>query len=264
MQNSIGQHIVNIGRSSLSSVQALGRITCFLAKTLGQKPVSIRQELGLIVVQLYSVGVLSLLIIALSGLFIGMVLALQGYTVLSRFGATEALGQLVSLSLIRELGPVVAALLFAGRAGSALTAEVGFMKATEQLAALEMMAVNPLTYVIRSRLIAGIIAMPILALIFNMVAIYSAWYVCVALLHVDSGSFWANMQNAVDFRLDVVNGLIKSLCFGVVVTVIALYQGYESTPTTEGIGRATTNSVVLSSISILGLDFLLTAFMFAT
>jgi phospholipid/cholesterol/gamma-HCH transport system permease protein len=258
------QSVIKVGRSSIASVQALGRLACLFAQSLLQKPTNLKQEFSLITAQLYSVGVLSLLIIALSGLFIGMVLALQGYTVLSRFGATEALGQLVSLSLIRELGPVVAALLFAGRAGSALTAEVGFMKATEQLSALEMMAVNPLTYIIRPRLIAGMIAMPILALIFNMVAIYSAWYVCVALLHVDSGSFWANMQNAVDFRLDVINGLIKSLCFGVVVTLIALYQGYESIPTTEGIGRATTNSVVLSSISVLGLDFLLTAFMFGT
>lgn len=264
MPSSVYPYIAQIGRSSIESVQALGRMGVLCWHSLTQRNTNVKQELSLIAAQLYSVGVLSLLIIALSGLFIGMVLALQGYTVLSRFGATEALGQLVSLSLIRELGPVVAALLFAGRAGSALTAEVGFMKATEQLAALEMMAVNPLTYVIRPRLIAGIIAMPILALIFNMVAIYSAWYVCVALLHVDSGSFWANMQNAVDFRLDVINGLIKSVCFGVVVTLIALYQGYASIPTTEGIGRATTHSVVLASISILGLDFLLTAFMFGT
>ncbi len=264
MINGVMQYFVNIGRTSIESVQAFGRMGVLCWQSLTQRNTNMKQELTLIIAQLYSIGVLSLLIIALSGLFIGMVLALQGYTVLSRFGATEALGQLVSLSLIRELGPVVAALLFAGRAGSALTAEVGFMKATEQLSALEMMAVHPLTYIIRPRLIAGIIAMPILALIFNMVAIYSAWYVCVALLHVDSGSFWANMQNAVDFRLDVVNGLIKSLCFGVVVTLIALYQGYESIPTTEGIGRATTHSVVLASISVLGLDFVLTAFMFGT
>lgn len=221
-----------------------------------------RNRKGLLLQQLYFVGVYSLLIIVISGLFIGMVLALEGYTVLVRFGAGQALGQLVSLSLLRELGPVVAALLFAGRAGSALTAEIGLMKVTEQLASMEMIGVDPLKRIIRPRLLAGIIAMPMLALIFNMVAIWGAVFVGVYWLHVDSGSFWANMQHSVEFREDVVNGIIKSIVFGAVISWIAVFQGYDLTPTPEGISAATTRTVVYSSLAVLAMDFLLTAVMF--
>jgi phospholipid/cholesterol/gamma-HCH transport system permease protein len=205
----------------------------------------------LLVRQIYFVGVYSLVIIVVSGIFIGMVLALQGYTVLVRFGADQALGQLVSLALVRELGPVVAALLFAGRAGSALTAEIGLMKATD-----------PLRRVVRPRLWAGMISMPILAQIFNVVAIGGAVAVGVDWLGVDAGSFWANMQSAVEFREDIVNGLIKAVVFGAVVTWIAVFQGYDANPTSEGISTATTRTVVYSSLAILGMDFLLTAVMF--
>ena len=217
---------------------------------------------ALLIRQIYFVGVYSLVIIVVSGLFIGMVLALQGYTVLVRFGADQALGQLVSLALLRELGPVVAALLFAGRAGSALTAEIGLMKATEQLASMEMIGVDPLKRVLRPRLWAGMISMPILATIFNVVAIAGAVAVGVEWLGVDGGSFWANMQAAVQFREDILNGLIMAVVFGAVVTWIAVFQGYDAAPTSEGISTATTRTVVYSSLAILGMDFLLTAVMF--
>lgn len=208
------------------------------------------------------VGVLSLAIIIVSGLFIGMVLGFQGYTILVKFGAEQALGQLVALSLVRELGPVVAALLFAGRAGSALTAEIGLMKATEQLASMEMLGIDPLRRIIAPRFWAGQISLPILAAIFSSVAVGGGYMVGVEWLGVDAGAFWANMQTSVEFYEDVINGLIKSVVFGTVVTWIAVYQGYTCIPTSEGIGKATTRTVVLSSLVILGLDFLLTAMMF--
>lgn len=212
--------------------------------------------------QLYFVGVYSLIIIVVSGVLIGMVLSLQGYTVLVRFGAEAALGQFVSLTLLRELGPVVAALLFVGRAGSALTAEIGLMKATDQLAAMEMIGVDPLKRVVRPRLWAGVIAMPILAQVFNMVAIWGAVVVGVSWLGVDAGSFWSNMQQVVEFGDDVVNGLIKSFAFGVVITWIAVFEGIDAEPTSEGISSATTRTVVYSSLAVLAMDFLLTAVMF--
>jgi len=212
--------------------------------------------------QLYFVGVYSLIIIVVSGMLIGMVLSLQGYTVLVRFGAEAALGQFVSLTLLRELGPVVAALLFVGRAGSALTAEIGLMKATDQLAAMEMIGVDPLKRVVRPRLWAGVIAMPILAQVFNMVAIWGAVVVGVSWLGVDAGSFWSNMQQVVEFGDDVVNGLIKSFAFGVVITWIAVFEGIDAEPTSEGISSATTRTVVYSSLAVLAMDFLLTAVMF--
>jgi len=217
---------------------------------------------GLLLRQLYFVGVYSLIIIIVSGILIGMVLSLQGYTVLVRFGAEAALGQFVSLTLLRELGPVVAALLFVGRAGSALTAEIGLMKATDQLAAMEMIGVDPLKRVIRPRLWAGVISMPILAQVFNMVAIWGAVAVGVSWLGVDAGSFWSNMQHTVEFREDVVNGLIKAFAFGAVVTWIAVFEGYDAEPTSEGISAATTRTVVYSSLAVLAMDFLLTAVMF--
>jgi phospholipid/cholesterol/gamma-HCH transport system permease protein len=250
-----------LGQSGLETLAVLGRAGRVWWLALWGWP-DWRNGPRLLVRQLYFVGVYSLVIIIVSGMFIGMVLALQGYTVLVRFGADQALGQLVSLALIRELGPVVAALLFAGRAGSALTAEIGLMKATEQLASMEMIGVDPLKRVIRPRLWAGMISMPILAQIFNMVAIWGALAVGVDWLNVDSGSFWSNMQSAVGFQEDVLNGLLKSVVFGAVVTWIAVFQGYDAVPTSEGISTATTRTVVYSSLAILGMDFLLTAVMF--
>lgn len=249
------------GASGLNTLSVLGRASMLWWNSIMSLP-DWRNGPGLLVRQLYFIGVYSLIITVVSGIFIGMVLALQGYTVLVRFGADQALGQLVSLSLLRELGPVVAALLFAGRAGSALTAEIGLMKATEQLASMEMIGVDPLKRILRPRLWAGMIAMPILALIFNVVAILGAVMVGVMWLHVDAGSFWANMQQSVDFQEDVINGLIKSIVFGVVVTWIAVFQGYDVIPTSEGISAATTRTVVYSSLAILAMDFLLTAVMF--
>jgi phospholipid/cholesterol/gamma-HCH transport system permease protein len=256
------QQIARIGRSGIAFTQSLGQSALLLWMALTAPPDRPSREFRRLVTQIYFIGVNSVLIVILSGLFIGMVLALQGHTVLSRFGAVEALGQLVSLTLLRELGPVVAGLLFAGRAGSAITAELGFMKATEQLSALEMMGVDPLAHVLRPRFLAGLIAMPILAQIFNAVAIMSAWLVSTELLGIDGGSFWANMQQVVDFREDVVNGVIKAIVFGFVITWVALHEGYTAAPNTEGINRSTTRSVVIASLSVLALDFILTALMF--
>ncbi|MEZ5571737.1 MAG: lipid asymmetry maintenance ABC transporter permease subunit MlaE [Halioglobus sp.] len=256
------QQLANLGRAGIAIMQALGQSAFLLWLALTAPLDRLSREFRRLVNQLYYIGVNSVLIVLLSGFFIGMVLALQGHTVLSRFGASEALGQLVSLALIRELGPVVAGLLFAGRAGSAITAELGFMKATEQLSALEMMGVDPMAHVLRPRLLAGIISMPILAQIFNAVAILSAWLVSTELLGVYSGSFWANMQQVVDFREDVVNGLIKAVVFGFVITWVAVHEGYNAAPNTEGINRSTTRSVVIASLSVLALDFILTALMF--
>ena len=256
------QQIARLGRIGLATTLSLGQSVLLLLRALTAPPDRTSREFRRLVRQLYFIGVNSALIVALSGMFIGMVLALQGHTVLSRFGASEALGQLVSLALIRELGPVVAGLLFAGRAGSAITAELGFMKATEQLSALEMMGVDPMAHVLRPRFLAGLIAMPVLAQIFNAIAILSAWLVSTELLGVYSGSFWANMQQVVEFREDVVNGVIKAVVFGFVITWVALHQGYSAAPNTEGINRATTRSVVIASLAVLGLDFVLTALMF--
>lgn len=250
-----------LGATGLDLLQVLGKATLLWWQAIAGMP-DWRHGPGLLVRQIYFVGVYSLVIIVVSGAFIGMVLALQGYTVLVKFGASQALGQLVALSLLRELGPVVAALLFAGRAGSAMTAEIGLMKATEQLAAMEMIGVDPLRRVVRPRLLAGMLAMPVLAQIFNVVAIWGAVMVGVHWLGVDAGSFWSNMQNVVEFREDVLNGVIKSAVFGVVITWIAVYQGYEVTPTSAGIATATTRTVVYSSLAVLALDFLLTAVMF--
>jgi len=216
----------------------------------------------LVVQQIYSVGVLSLLLILASGLFVGMVLGLQGYNTLVDFGAEEHLGVVVALALVRELGPVVGALLFAGRAGSALTAEIGLMKATEQLSAMEMMAVDPLHRVVAPRLLAGTLAMPLLAAVFSILGVYGGYFVGVGLLGVDTGAFWSQMQDAVDFHEDVVNGMIKSVVFGFVVTWIAVFEGYDTVPTSEGISRATTRTVVHASLAVLSLDFVLTALMF--
>ncbi len=205
---------------------------------------------------------MSLIIILVSGLFVGMVLGLQGYDTLVRYGSSEALGVLVSLSLVRELGPVVAGLLFASRAGSAITAEIGLMKATEQLSAMEMMAVDPIARVVAPRFWAGVISMPLLAALFSAMGVFGGYLVGVRLIGVDEGSFWSQMQAAGDFREDVLNGVIKSLVFGVAVTWIAVYEGYDAPPTAEGVSGATTRTVVTSSLAILALDFVLTALMF--
>lgn len=211
--------------------------------------------------EVYATGVLSLVIISVSAFFVGMVLALQGYHTLQKYGSSEAIGVLVALALVRELGPVVTALLFAGRAGTAITAEIGLMKATEQLSAMEMMAVNPIARVIGPRFWAGVIALPILAALFSMIGILGGYMVAVPLIGVDSGAFWSQMQANVDWRFDIVNGVIKSVVFGVACTMIALFEGYDAPPTAEGVSRATTRTVVTSSLAVLALDFALTSFM---
>ncbi|HZR68310.1 MAG TPA: lipid asymmetry maintenance ABC transporter permease subunit MlaE [Burkholderiales bacterium] len=220
------------------------------------------RRFSLTIREIYFAGVLSLVIILVSGLFVGMVLGLQGYDTLVRYGSSEALGVLVSLSLVRELGPVVAGLLFASRAGSAITAEIGLMKATEQLSAMEMMAVDPIARVVAPRFWAGVISMPLLAALFSAMGVFGGYLVGVRLIGVDEGSFWSQMQAAVDFREDVLNGILKSLVFGVAVTWIAVFEGYDAPPTAEGVSRATTRTVVTSSLAILALDFVLTALMF--
>lgn len=255
------KEIQRIGRFSLFYFSDVGRAALLLYNALVSK-VNLTDGSKRLVQQLFAVGFLSLIVTVVSGFFIGMVLGLQGYTILVKFGAEQALGQLIALSLVRELGPVVSALLFAGRAGSALTAEIGLMKATEQLSSMEMMGVDPLHRVIAPRFWAGQISMPILALIFSAVAVAGGYFVGVDWLGVDSGAFWANMQSAVDFQADVVNGIKKSFVFGGVITWIAVFQGMDCIPTSEGIGRATTRTVVYSSLAILGLDFFLTAVMF--
>ena len=212
--------------------------------------------------EIYFAGALSLIIILVSGLFVGMVLGLQGYDTLVRYGSSEALGVLVSLSLVRELGPVVAGLLFASRAGSAITAEIGLMKTTEQLAAMEMMAVDPIARVIAPRFWAGVISMPLLAALFSAMGVFGGYLVGVKMIGVDEGSFWSQMQAAVDIREDIMNGVIKSFVFGIAVTWIAVFEGYDAPPTAEGVSGATTRTVVTSSLAILALDFILTALMF--
>jgi len=212
--------------------------------------------------QIHFIGNYSMVIIAVSGLFVGFVLAYQGYYTLNRYGSEEALGLLVALSLVRELGPVVTALLFAGRAGTSLTAEIGLMKAGEQLAAMEMMAVNPIQRVLAPRFLAGIIALPILTSIFNAMGIIGGYVVGVKLIGVDNGSFWSQMQSGVEVFQDIGNGVVKSIVFGFAVSFVALFQGYEAQPTPEGVARATTRTVVISSLLVLWLDFLLTAWMF--
>jgi phospholipid/cholesterol/gamma-HCH transport system permease protein len=250
-----------LGRAGLRFFERLGRGHIFLLYTLGGLPATLYRW-RLLTSQVFALGVLSLVIIAVSGLFVGMVLGLQGYNTLVDFGAEESLGILLALSLVRELGPVVSALLFAGRAGSALTAEIGLMKTTEQLAAMEMMAVDPLHRVVAPRLLAGILAMPLLAAIFSAVGVYGGYFVGVGLLGVDEGAFWSQMQSAVDFHDDILNGVIKSFVFGIAVTWIAVFEGYDTAPTSAGISRATTRTVVNSSLAVLGLDFVLTALMF--
>ena len=233
----------------------------FMALITGS--VSLLRRFRLVTDQIHFIGNYSLVIIAVSGLFVGFVLGLQGYYTLNKYGSEQALGLLVALSLTRELGPVVTALLFAGRAGTSLTAEIGLMKAGEQLAAMEMMAVDPLQRVLAPRFWAGVIAMPVLATIFSALGVIGGYIVGVQLIGVDEGAFWSQMQGGVDVWNDIANGVIKSFVFGVAVTFIALYQGYHAAPTPEGVARATTRTVVLGSLMVLWLDFLLTALMFS-
>jgi phospholipid/cholesterol/gamma-HCH transport system permease protein len=251
------------GSAGLAYAETLGRSGIFLLRAVfGLSPTW--SGLNLLVTQIYKVGVLSLVIIVVSGLFIGMVLGLQGYSILVDYGSEEAVGQMVALTLVRELGPVVTALLFAGRAGSALTAEIGLMKATEQLSSLEMMGVDPIRRVIAPRLWAGFVSLPLLAAIFSAVGVAGGYLVSVDWLGVFEGSFWSSMQTSVDFDEDVMNGMVKAVVFGLVCSWIAVFQGYDSIPTSEGISSATTKTVVYSSLAVLGLDFLLTAVMFSS
>ncbi len=251
----------SIGHKTLSSLQRLGRGHIFLLQVLPAMQGMLFRP-SLLIRQMYSVGVQTLLIIVVAGLFVGMVIALQAYNALVDFGAEDSVSVMVVLSLLRELGPVVTALLFAGRAGSALTAEIGLMKATEQLSGMEMMAVNPVERVIAPRFLAGFVSMPLLAAIFSAVGVVGGYLVAVELLGLDAGAFWSQAVAKVDLYHDLANGMIKSAVFGFVVVWIAVFEGYDCVPTSEGLGRATTRTVVHSSLAVLGLDFVLTALMF--
>jgi len=251
-----------IGHRVLERLLGIGRASLFLAQCLMSIPYVLTRP-GLLIAQLYSVGVLTLLIILVAGLFVGMVLALQAYIVLVDFGAEDSISLMVSLSILRELGPVFTGLLFAGRAGSALTAEIGLMKSTEQLSGMEMMAVNPMKYIIAPRFLAGIISVPLLTAIFMAVAILGGYFVATEMLGIYEGVFWSQMQTKVDFYVDLMNGMIKSLVFGVVIVWIAVFEGYDCIPTSEGLSRATTRTVVHGSLAVLGLDFIMTALMFS-
>jgi len=253
--------IRRIGAMTVNGIWRLGFATRFLLLLLRHSGQSLRR-IHLTIREVYFSGVLSLLIILVSGLFVGLVLGLQGYETLQRYGSSEALGVLVALSLTRELGPVVAALLFASRAGSAVTAEIGLMKTTEQLKAMDMMAVNPLARVAAPRFWGGVISMPLLAALFSAMGIFGGWLIGVAFIGVDDGAFWSQMQAAVDWRFDVMNGVIKSVVFGFAVSLIAVFEGYDCVPTAEGVSRAITRTVVTSALAILALDFVLTSFMF--
>ena len=252
-----------LGARSLEVLRGFGHAAFFCAELLRALPTALRR-FGLVVAQIHVIGNRSIVIIAASGLAVGFVLALQMYYALVSFGATESLGLIVNLALVRELGPVVAALLFAGRAGTSLTAEIGLMKAGEQLSAMEMMAIDPKRRVLAPRLLAGVISMPILAILFSAVGILGAYVVAVLLIGLDAGIFWSVMQEKVDVWRDVGNGIVKSFVFGIICTAVALYQGYEARATPEGVSYATTRAVVIASLCVLGMDFVLTALMFST
>jgi phospholipid/cholesterol/gamma-HCH transport system permease protein len=252
--------LIRLGHNFLDGLWRVGSMTRFFALVIASSATSF-VRFRLVMREVYYSGVLSLIIIIVSGLFIGMVLGLQGFQTLQKYGATESIGVLVALSLTRELGPVVSAILFAARAGSAITAEIGLMKTTEQLTAMDMMAVSPMSRVIAPRFWAGIISMPILSLLFSAMGVFGGYIVGVVLIGVDNGAFWSQMQAAVEFRYDVLNGLLKAFVFGVAVTVIATFEGYDAPPTAEGVSGATTRTVVTSALMILALDLVLTAFM---
>ena len=252
--------IATLGHKVIEGVWRVGVMARFFALVLSSSATS-AQRFRLVMREVYFSGVLSLVIIIVSGLFVGMVLGLQGFETLQKYGATESIGVLVALSLVRELGPVVAALLFASRAGSAITAEIGLMKVTEQLSAMDMMAVSPMSRVIAPRFWAGVISMPLLAALFEATGVFGGYIVGVVLIGVDNGAFWSQMQSAVDFRYDVLNGVVKSFVFGIAVSVIATFEGYDAPPTAEGVSRATTRTVVSSALTILALDLVLTSLM---
>lgn len=249
--------IKELWESLIEGLVALGDITRFLLRLLVNTP-RVLLRFDSVVRQIYNSGALSLVIIMLSGLFVGMVLGLQGFQLLRRFGSEEALGVAAAIGLVKELSPVVTALLFAGRAGTALASEIGLMRATDQISAMEMMAVDPIERVVTPRFLGGVIAMPLLAAIFSMIGVFGAQLVGVQIMHVDSGSFWSQMQAGVGLS-DVVEGLVKSCIFGVACSLIAVYQGYYAIPTAEGVGRATTRTVVSSAVMVLFLDYLLTS-----
>ncbi|MEJ2522611.1 MAG: lipid asymmetry maintenance ABC transporter permease subunit MlaE [Gammaproteobacteria bacterium] len=252
--------LLDIGYTIRGFLETFGSSQLFLVRIILDLPYALKRP-SLIVKQVYNAGVQSLVIIMLSGLFVGMVLALQGYNTLTRFGAADTLGVVAALALVRELGPVVTALLFAGRAGTALTSEIGLMRATDQLTAMEMMAVDPIKRVVVPRFLGGVIAMPLLALIFSAMGIFGAWLEGVIFLKIDEGAFWTQMQAQVDLQEDVMSGIIKSFFFGVAASLLAVFEGYNSVPTAEGVGRATTRAVVLTSLSVLILNFMLTAWL---
>ncbi|WP_334107804.1 lipid asymmetry maintenance ABC transporter permease subunit MlaE [Methylobacillus sp.] len=260
MFSAVTNVVRGIGHRVIDRIWRFGSSIRFFFYVLVYSGESFRR-LHLTIREIYFTGVLSLIIILVSAFFVGMVLALQGYNTLQRYGSSEAIGVLVALSLVRELGPVVTALLFAGRAGTAITAEIGLMKATEQLSAMEMMAVSPVARVVAPRFWAGVFSMPLLAALFSMVGVLGGYLVAVPLIGVDSGAFWSQMQASVDFREDIVNGVIKSVVFGIACTMIALFEGFDAPPTAEGVSRATTRTVVNSSLAVLGLDFVMTSFM---
>ena len=251
----------HIGELTINGIWRLGFITRFLFAVLLASGQSLRR-IHLTIRELFFSGVLSLLIITVSGLFVGLVLGLQGYDILQRYGSADAVGVMVALSLLRELGPVIAGLLFASRAGSAITAEIGLMKTTEQLKAMDMMAVDPLARVVAPRFWAGVLAMPLLAALFSAMGIFGGWLITVVVIGVDDGAFWSQMQATVEFEYDVLNGVFKSFVFGAVVSLIAVFEGYDCKPTAEGVSRAITRTVVTSALVILALDFVLTSFMF--
>ncbi len=251
----------DIGFATRSKLADLGLGARLFFRLLVSLPSTFRR-FGLVRDQIHFLGNYSLVIIAVSGLFVGFVFALQGYYTLQRFGSSDALGLLVTLTLVRELGPVVTALLFAGRAGTSLTAEIGLMKAGEQISVMEMMAVDPVQRILAPRFWAGVMVMPLLAAVFSAMGVMGGWAVGVVMIGVDAGSFWSQIQDGVDVWKDVGNGVIKSVVFGFAVTFIALLQGFEAQPTPEGVAGATTRTVVMASLSVLGLDFILTAMMF--
>ncbi len=253
--------VKNIGHGSVEAAWRIGYATRFFGLILLNSGPSFRR-FQLTMKEIFFTGVMSLIIILVAGLFVGVVLGLQGYETLKSYGSASALGTLVALGLVRELGPVLAALLFASRAGSAMTAEIGLMKATEQIAAMEMMAVNPIARVVAPRFWAGVISMPLLAAMFSVMGVFGGYLVGVVFIGVDDGSFWSQMQAKVDFNHDILNGVLKSFVFGVAVTVIALFEGFDAPPTAEGVSGATTRTVVQSSVVVLLLDVVLTAIMF--
>jgi phospholipid/cholesterol/gamma-HCH transport system permease protein len=252
-----------LGARTLGMLRGWGHAAFFVLDLLRAAPTSLRRP-GLVIAQIHAIGNRSLVIILASGLAVGFVLALQMYYALAQYGAAESLGMVVNLALVRELGPVVAALLFAGRAGTSLTAEIGLMKAGEQIAAMELMAIDPKVRVLAPRFLGGVIAMPILAVLFSAVGILGAYVVAVLLIGVDAGNFWSIMQSRVDVWRDVGNGVVKSVVFGFICTCVALYQGFETEATPEGVAYATTRTVVIASLWVLGMDFILTALMFST